>query len=94
MSTVQENKQRSSNTFEGQLVSMTGNKLVMTNKEGKEYCHTLAEDAKLTCDGEDCEADDIKSGSRIRVTTEEDDRNVATCIHSLDKKTEFEECCS
>jgi ribosomal protein S17 len=87
-------KQLSSNTFEGKVVSMTGDKLVMTNKEGKEYSHTLAKDAKLTCDGTACKAEDLTAGSKIRVTTKKDDRRVATGIECLDKNVEFAQCCS
>jgi hypothetical protein len=82
----------SSNTFEGKVVSMIGNTLVMTGKEGKEYSHTLAKDAKLTCDGTDCKPADLKVGSKIRVTTKKDDRNVVTWIESLDKDAKFAQC--
>lgn len=80
--------------FEGKLVSIIGDKLVMTNKEGKEYSHTLAKDAKLTCDGTACKAEDLTAGSKIRVTTKKDDRRVATGIECLDKNVEFAQCCS
>ena len=80
--------------FEGKVVSITGDKLVMTNKEGKEYSHTLAKDAKLTCDGSACKTDDLKAGRRIRVITKKDDRNVATSIEALDKHAEFAKCSS
>jgi hypothetical protein len=80
------------NTVEGKVISLTGNKLVMTNKEGKQYSHTLAKDAKLTCDGTVCKADDLKTGRKIRVTTKKDDRNVATGIESLDKQPQFAQC--
>ena len=87
---IQEQK-RSSNTFEGKIVSMTGDKLVMTNKKGKEYSHTLAKDAQVVCDGTVCKAEDLKVGSRLRVTTQKDDRNVVTGIECLDKNAEFAE---
>ena len=87
------NKECFSNTFEGKVVSVTGNKLVMTNRVGKEYSHTLAMDATLTCDGAVCKAGDLKAGSRIRVTTNKDASNVATCVESLDENDEFEMCC-
>ncbi|MGD9858172.1 MAG: hypothetical protein AB7U20_24780 [Planctomycetaceae bacterium] len=86
-------KKRASNTFEGKVVSVTANKLVMTNKEGKEYSHTLAKDAKLTCDGTACKAEDLKAGRRVRVTTNKDDRNVAIGIEALNKNADFGECC-
>ena len=37
---------------------------------------------------------DLKAGSKIRVTTKKDDRNVATAIESLDKHAEFAKCSS
>lgn len=78
-----------SNPFESQLVSMADHKLVMTNKEGKECSHTLAKDAKITSDGTASKEDHLLAGNKIRVTTKNDDRNVATCIEALDKHTEF-----
>ena len=78
--------------FEGKVVSMTGNRLVMTSKEGKECSHTLAKDAKVTCDGAVCKAETLKPGTKIRVTTLKDDKNVACCVESLDKQTAFAHC--
>jgi hypothetical protein len=84
------------NKFQGKVVSITSNKLVMTNKEGKEYSHTFAKDAKFACGGKACKASDVKAGSEIRVTTKMDDRNVATEIEVISKsdKGEGEACCS
>ncbi len=80
------------NTFEGKIVSVKGNKLVMKNLEGKEFSHTLAKDAKFCCDGTSCQSDDLKVGSRIRVTTKVDDRDIATGVESIMKQTEFAHC--
>ena len=85
-------KEPSSKTFEGSVVSITGDKLVMKSKTGTEYSHTLATDAKLTCDGAACKAADLKSGRKIRVTTKKHDRNVATGIEALNKNAEFAQC--
>ena len=82
-------KECSPNTFEGEVVGVTGNKLVMKNKEGKQYSHTLTDDAKLTCDGTICKAEELKSGTRIRVTTKQNDRRVATSVEALSKNAEF-----
>ena len=82
----------SSKTFEGRIVSMTGDKLVMSSKEGTEYSHTLAADAKLTCDGTVCQAEALKPGHKIRVTTQKDNRNVLTSIESLNKNADFAQC--
>ena len=87
-------KKSSPKTFEGRIVSMTGDKLVMSSKEGTEYSHTLAADAKLTCDGTVCKAEALKPGHKIRVTTKHDERNVVTGIESLNKNANFAECSS
>jgi hypothetical protein len=87
-------KQPMSNVFDGKVVSLAGNKLVMRNKEGTAYSHTLAKDAKLTWNGKSCNADDLKAGTEIRVTTKKDDRNVATGIECLAKNKDATSCCS
>jgi hypothetical protein len=78
-----------SQSFEGNLVSMTGNHLVITNTVGERFPLTLAKDAKLTCDGAACESEVLKIGRRIRVTTRLGNRNVVTGIDTLDKHAEF-----
>lgn len=80
------------NTFEGRIVSMTGDKLVMSNNDGKEYSKTVATDAKLTCDGNVCKTEDLKAGHKIRVTTMPDNRTVVTSIESLNKNAAFAQC--
>ena len=67
---------------DGKIVSVTGDKLVMSNHEGKECCHTVAKDAKLTRDGTECNRADLKVGSKARVTTKKDDHNIATGIEA------------
>ena len=80
-----------SNIFEGVLVSMTGNHLVLTNLEGERCSITLAKDAKLTCDGAVCQTEDLKFGAKLRVTTRQGDRNVAICIEFLNELGKFTE---
>lgn len=77
------------NQLEGTFVSMTGNHMVMTDKDGNKQAHTLAKDARLTCDGAACQAQDLKAGHQIRVTMRQDVRNLAIGIESLDKAAEF-----
>ena len=81
-----------SNIVEGKLVSLIGHKLVMKNSEGRESSHSLIRNTKIMCDATDCKAEDLKAGSRIRVTTRMDDRNVATGIESLHLNTAFSTC--
>lgn len=77
------------NTFDGQVVSLTGNKLVMKNPEGKEYSHMLDKDAQITCDGEVCRPEELLAGRKVRVTTRPGDRRLATGIEALNKQTAF-----
>ncbi len=77
------------NTHDGKFVSISGSKLVMSGQDGKEHSHTVAADAKVCCDGAACGTGDLKVGSQIRVTTQTDDKNVATKIESLDKQAKF-----
>jgi GH24 family phage-related lysozyme (muramidase) len=79
----------SEKTMDGTVVSVSADKLTMTNKEGKEHSHTLAANVKVTCDGKTCTAVDLKPGMRIRVTTDTADRHAAARIEALDKDTAF-----
>ena len=75
-------------THVGKVVSVTGDQLVMTNKAGKEHSHALTADAKITCDGKVCKAEDLKAGTKIRVTTSKDAK-VVTCIEAIDMNKSF-----
>jgi hypothetical protein len=81
-------------THEGTVVSVTGNKLVMREKgdgkNAKEMTHTLAPNAKVTCDGKACILSDLKPGLKVRVTAKKNDPAVATRIEALDKQKSFE----
>lgn len=83
------------NTHEGTVVSVTADKLVMKGKardgeEARKHTHTLAENAKVTCDGKACNLEELKPGQKIRVTTRGDDKTVATRVEALDKNEDFE----
>jgi hypothetical protein len=69
-------------THDGKVVSVVGDKLTTTCNEGKQHCHTMAKDAKVTCDGKATKATDLKAGTSVRVTTSADDKTVATAIES------------
>ncbi len=76
---------------DGQIVSVTGDKLVMTNLASKEkHTHTLTADVKVTCDGKVCKAADLKPGMKVRVTTENEEPHAATRIEALDNNRDFE----
>ena len=61
----------------------------MANLESKEYSFQVATDAYVCCDGVICSAEELKIGSKIRVTTKADDVNVATKIESLVNEVDF-----
>jgi hypothetical protein len=69
-------------THDGKVVSVAGDKLTTTCSEGKQHCHTVAKDAKVTCDGKDSKAADLKAGTPVRVSTHKDDKTVATAVES------------
>jgi hypothetical protein len=75
-------KESSTTTHEGKVVSVTGDKLRTTCSDGKQHCHTVSKDAKVTCDGQAAKAADLKAGTQVRVTTQKDDKSVATAIES------------
>ena len=77
------------NTHDGKFVSLKDHKLEMTDSKGKEHSHTMAKDATMTVDGKACKAENLKSGMKIRVTTEKNDAGVATHVEAIDKNPEF-----
>jgi hypothetical protein len=72
------------NVHDGKVVSIKGQKLTMEAK-GKEFTHDVTVNAKITCDGKACTLTDLKTGTLIRVTT--DDTNRATRIEAFLKDT-------
>jgi hypothetical protein len=76
-------------THDGNLVTLSGDKLVMTSVEGEEQSHTLAPDVKLTLDGKPCVTSDLKAGTRIRVTAPGTEKSIATRIEGIEKNRAF-----
>ena len=74
----------------GKIVSVTDHKLVMTGKDGKKHTHTVAADARISCDGSRCKLEDLKAGLRIRVTTTtKNDKDVVIRVQALNKNEKF-----
>ena len=87
---LDKNLEFASNRQDGKVVSITGNKLVMTGKLGKEELTcTLSADVKVTCDGKVCKSSDLKPGMKIRVTSESNDPHAAVRIEAIDKNLDF-----
>lgn len=79
-------------THDGQVVSVTGNTVVMTAKgapDGTQHTHTLAAEAIVTLDGQVCQPADLKPGTKIRVTTAANQPSVATAIEAIVKQAQF-----
>src|ERR1700730_4314139 len=85
----EESAAKNANSHEGTVVSVdaTGMKLVMktSGNDAKEMTHTIADNAKITCDGKACKLDDLKAGQKIRVTTKKDNAEMAVRVEALDK---------
>jgi hypothetical protein len=79
------------NTYDGKLVTLAGDKLEMAADDGQIHRRTLAANIKITCDGKDCKAENLKKGMRLRVTIERvATPPLTTRIEALDKNDEFE----
>jgi hypothetical protein len=77
-------------SHEGKVVSIAASKLVMTNMEGEEeQAHALAAGVMITCDGKVCQANDLRPGMRVRVTTENAEPHAATRIEAIDNSRDF-----
>lgn len=75
---------------DGKVVSISGNKLIMTDLQGNnERTCILNADTKFTLDGKDCGPSDLKPGMRIRVTAATDEPFSADRIEALDKNLGF-----
>jgi hypothetical protein len=71
-----------SKMHEGKVVSVIGDKLTTTCSEGHQRCHTMAKDAKVTCDGKASKATDLKAGTCVRVTQNKGDKTLAAAVDS------------
>jgi hypothetical protein len=74
-------------THEGLVVSVQGNRLTMTDKDGKnEHTHVVPADAMITYDGKVSRLQDLKKGMSIKVTTAK--RGVQNVVTRIDAKKE------
>jgi hypothetical protein len=55
-------------SMDGTVVSVSADKLSMTNERGTEHSHALAEKVKVTCDGKAGTTADLKPGMKVHVT--------------------------
>jgi hypothetical protein len=57
------------NTVEGKVVKAADGKLTVTGKDDKEQTLSVADDAKITCDGKECKLADLKKDIKVTLTT-------------------------
>ena len=69
-------------SHEGTFVSAVAGKLTMKDKDGKEHSHTIAPDAKITCDGKECKVEDLRAGYKLKVTMKEGEPNTIAKIEA------------
>jgi hypothetical protein len=80
---------------EGTVVSVTADTLVMKGnaedgEEARKHSHTLADNARVLCDGKECKLEDLKAGQKVRVTTQKGDKGIAVRVEALSKNKTFE----
>jgi hypothetical protein len=72
-------------THDGFVVSVDGNKLSMSDKDGKNaHTHVIGADAKITLNGQPSELISLQKGDAIQVTTN-DEGNVTAIAATRDK---------
>jgi len=72
------------NSHDGTFVKATSDTDFVMEDKGKEHSHTLSADAKVIGpDGKACKLADLTKGQKIRVTTKEGDKKVATKVEAL-----------
>ncbi len=78
-----EDKKPDQDTHEGKIIKIDGNKFTMADREGKnEHTHTLAPDARVTCDAKECKLADLKPGMAVRVWTKKGDLDTALKVEA------------
>lgn len=75
-------KEEQANCCTGKVVGIAGDQLTTTSEKGKEQHHTIAKDAKVTCDGKASKASALKAGTSVRMTTCKDDADKVLAIDS------------
>ena len=69
-----------STIHEGEIVNVSASVITSTCVEGDEWQHTLAKNAKVTCDGKPSKLADLKVGTAVRVTVCADDDSKTSCV--------------
>jgi hypothetical protein len=86
VSTARAEEKAEQDRHEGKIVKIAGNKVTMSDKEGKnEQTHTLAPDGKVFLDGKEVKLEDLRPGTKVIVTTKKGDATIALRIDGTTK---------
>lgn len=73
------------NSHDGTVVSTSAGKLTMKDESGKEHSHVVGPGVKITVNGKPGKLEDLTTGMRIRVTTDDSDNVVAITTIDTEK---------
>jgi len=85
-------EEKDSTNHTGTVVSCDGKKLVMKDKDGKEYSHKITDDTILMLDAKKTDVatfKGLKEGTKIRVWLDKNDDTKVLKIEALDKNDDF-----
>jgi len=75
-------KQDAATTMDGKFIKVVGDHLTFTNAKGQEHSFAVSKDVKVTSEGKEIKASELKAGSTIRMTMCEDDDKKILAIDS------------
>jgi len=74
-------------THEGKIVSVSKDKLTMTEKDGtNKHTHKVSADATITLDGKKAKLTELKEGQFVKVTFSDDADKTATKLEASTKE--------
>jgi hypothetical protein len=76
---------KANNTVTGTLSKASADSITITDSTGKDRTLTVSKDAKVTCDGKDCQLADLKNGTSVTVTLNADHKDEADKIDAKTK---------
>lgn len=82
-------KRPQSKTVVGTVFSLTGNKLTVKIRDGKQRTYSVADEATIISDGMTSTLEEIHIGQNIRVTTRKKEVNIVSVIETLRNNAEF-----
>jgi hypothetical protein len=60
-------KQDAATTMDGKFIKVVGDHLTFTNAKGQEHSFAVSKDVKVTSEGKEIKATELKAGSTIRM---------------------------